>query len=202
MSHCFLLWCYCTNNLILKIVSWKVITRYHTNYLKVISCHKENQIIKSQTYFCIIQKSSCHAYLFFYRKREDPNGLENLQKHHETVSKKFLVTKFAPNNDVVALTPAKLMHLLYISNKFLKYRQKAPSSGSKVTCMPLGFCSCIYGTSPSHFEEYGFVSPEEASCTSQNGMVLCIENSASCLQNPMIYSTTTKPEISQGRWIF
>ena len=64
--------------------------------------------------------------------------------------------------------------------------------------MPLGLCSCIYGTTPAHFEEFGFISPTQANCLTQDGLILCIQDKTICgiSEEPTTISTpepTTKP---------
>ena len=64
--------------------------------------------------------------------------------------------------------------------------------------MPLGLCSCIYGTAPAHFEEFGFISPTQANCLTQDGLILCIQDKTICgiSEEPTTISTpepTTKP---------
>lgn len=56
------------------------------------------------------------------------------------------------------ITPDKLIYLLTSTNQILA--EKNPG----INCMPMGLCSCVYGTFSQHFEKYGFVSPSESSC--------------------------------------
>ena len=79
----------------------------------------------------------------------------------------------------IEMTPDKLINLLIRSNKghYLQRRTLRQSRAlPEVTCMPIGLCACIYGTLGSHFEQFGFISPTQANCLSENGLVLCIEN--------------------------
>lgn len=50
--------------------------------------------------------------------------------------------------------------------------------------MPLGHCSCIYGTEAEHFQYYGFVGPTESNCLTQDGLVLCIDAANPCVGPP------------------
>ena len=56
------------------------------------------------------------------------------------------------------LTPNQLISLLSTANQFLE--QKNPG----VNCMPMGMCSCAYGTVEQHFENFGFINPSEVEC--------------------------------------
>ena len=56
------------------------------------------------------------------------------------------------------LTPNQLISMLSTANQFLE--QKNPG----VNCMPMGMCSCAYGTVEQHFENFGFVNPSEVEC--------------------------------------
>ena len=56
------------------------------------------------------------------------------------------------------LTPNQLISMLSTANQFLE--EKNPG----VNCMPMGMCSCAYGTVEQHFENFGFVNPSEVEC--------------------------------------
>ena len=101
------------------------------------------------------------------------------------------------------MTPDKLINLLIRSNKgrYLQRRTLRQSRAlPEVTCMPIGLCACIYGTLGSHFEQFGFISPTQANCLSENGLVLCIENATFCgIPNPL-FTTTTQTPTTWGPW--
>ena len=73
----------------------------------------------------------------------------------------------------------QLMELLSDANEYLDNRRPGG-----VTCMPLGHCSCIYGTEAEHFQYYGFVGPTESNCLTQDGLVLCIDAANPCVGPP------------------
>jgi hypothetical protein len=102
------------------------------------------------------------------------------------------------------MTPGKLINLLIRSNKG-HYLQRRPLRQSRalpeVTCMPIGLCACIYGTLGSHFEQFGFISPTQANCLSENGLVLCIQNATFCgIPNPLFTTTTATTPTTWGPW--
>jgi len=47
---------------------------------------------------------------------------------------------------------------------------------SFLSCVSVDQCSAgnIYGTNPNHFQEFGFISPEESDCEASEGEVLCV----------------------------
>ena len=81
------------------------------------------------------------------------------------------------------LSYKELMMLLSEANASLEIKKPG------VTCMPIGLCSCVYGTVTEHFTHYGFVSPSEFNCLTQDGLVLCIAAANPCVDEP---ETTTE----------
>merc|ERR1712218_309794 len=63
--------------------------------------------------------------------------------------------------------------------------------------MPMGMCSCAYGTVEAHFENFGFVNPSDVECLNRNGLMLCIDPSYSCLLDDLTTTTTPTPTTSQ-----
>ena len=56
------------------------------------------------------------------------------------------------------LTPNQLISMLSTSNQILEGKNPG------VNCMPMGMCSCAYGTVEAHFENFGFVNPSDVEC--------------------------------------
>ena len=56
------------------------------------------------------------------------------------------------------LTAIKLIELLTTANDILS------TKNTSVNCMPMGFCSCIYGTVEDHFDRFGWINPYDAKC--------------------------------------
>ena len=71
---------------------------------------------------------------------------------------KFASSMGIKNQKSRLLTPNQLISLLSTANQFLE--QKNPG----VNCMPMGMCSCAYGTVEQHFENFGFINPSEVEC--------------------------------------
>ena len=40
---------------------------------------------------------------------------------------------------------------------------------SSVVCVPTGACQTLYGSDPQHFTLYGYITPSQANCLSENG---------------------------------
>lgn len=89
----------------------------------------------------------------FWRRplnRQKRSGWPYFGKYYQTTTKTSTAARM--------ITPDKLIYLLTSTNQILA--EKNPG----INCMPMGLCSCVYGTFSQHFEKYGFVSPSESSC--------------------------------------
>ncbi|TRY79644.1 hypothetical protein TCAL_12604 [Tigriopus californicus] len=67
-----------------------------------------------------------------------------------------------------------------------------------ITCVPAQMCQTMYGSSPEHFTQYGYVSPEQYNCLSLDGVTLCItDGNANPSTTPVPVTTTTSPTTSK-----
>jgi len=60
--------------------------------------------------------------------------------------------------------PLRTLMTLREANLSLRREVGELEDGSSVSCMPFGLCREIYGTKPQHFEDFGFVSPNQHHC--------------------------------------
>eukprot|EP00095_Tigriopus_kingsejongensis_P009190 maker-scaffold299_size217019-snap-gene-0.11 protein:Tk09190 transcript:maker-scaffold299_size217019-snap-gene-0.11-mRNA-1 annotation:"collagen adhesion protein" len=66
--------------------------------------------------------------------------------------------------------PLRALQLSQAANKRL-FRDRHTQD---VSCLPVTMCQILYGTVPSHFTDYGYISPEEYNCLYHDGVALCI----------------------------
>ncbi|CAB4063621.1 unnamed protein product [Lepeophtheirus salmonis] len=79
--------------------------------------------------------------------------------HHYYITSLLLLSTF---------TPPSLAGISYINSRSSNPNKKL------LNCLPIKECKVLYGTKPSHFSIYGFISYHQFNCLPEEGNALCV----------------------------